>query len=92
MRAALALAGRGVRNSVTRLVPSVHDEGRIKPGFVGRLVAIARKTGVAGYLGNGPSRWCAVHRLDAAQLFRLALEDAPSGSVLHGIADEGVPQ
>lgn len=92
MLAALALAEQGVRSSVVRLAPSVHDEGRNKPGFVGRLVAIAQETGMAGYLGNGASRWSAVHRLDAARLFRLALESAPSGSVLHGVAEEGVSQ
>jgi nucleoside-diphosphate-sugar epimerase len=89
LRAALALAGRGVRPSVVRLAPSVHDER--KRGFVGALVDIAREKGVSGHVGDGSQRWPAVHRLDAARLFRLALEDAPAGTVLHGVADEGVP-
>ena len=55
------------------------------------LVGIARDKGVSGYIGDGANRWPAVHRLDAAHLFRLALEKAPAGSVLHAVADEGVP-
>ncbi|WNI14778.1 SDR family oxidoreductase [Actinacidiphila sp. ITFR-21] len=85
----LALASRGVSSSVVRLAPTVHGEG--DNGFVATLVAIARDKGVSGYLGDGANRWPAVHRYDAAQLFRLALEKAPAGSVLHGIAEEGVP-
>ena len=55
------------------------------------LVGIARDKGVSGYLGDGSNRWPAVHRFDAAHLFRLAVEEAPAGSVLHAVADEGVP-
>jgi nucleoside-diphosphate-sugar epimerase len=88
-QAVLSLAARDVRSSVVRLAPSVHDE--VKRGFVGRLVDIAREKGVSGHIGDGSNRWPAVHQLDAAHLFRLALEKAPAGSVLHGTADQGIP-
>ncbi|MEU6341668.1 SDR family oxidoreductase [Streptomyces sp. NPDC046977] len=87
-RAALDLASRGVRSSVVRLSPTCHGDG--DNGFMATLVAIARAKGVSGYLGDGAGRWPAVHRLDAARLFRLAVEKAPAGSVLHGVAEEGV--
>ncbi|WP_018635549.1 SDR family oxidoreductase [Parafrankia elaeagni] len=88
-QAALALAEKGVRSSVLRLPPTVHGAG--DHGFVATAVDVARQRGASGYVGDGANRWPAVHRLDAARLFRLAVEKAPAGSVLHGIADEGVP-
>jgi nucleoside-diphosphate-sugar epimerase len=72
-----------------RLPPTNHGEG--DSGFVAALVGIARDKGVSGYIGDGANRWPAVHRLDSARLFRLALEGAPAGSTLHAVAEEGVP-
>jgi len=89
-RAALGMAARGVRSSVVRMPRSVHGEGD-HHGLIARLVGIARDRGVSGYVGDGSSRWPAVHVLDAAPLVRLAVEQAPAGSVLHAVADEGVP-
>ena len=85
----LGLAHRGVRSSIVRLAPTVHGDG--DHGFVATLVAIARNKGVSGYIGDGANRWPGVHRFDAAELFCLAVTDAPAGSTLHGIAEEGVP-
>jgi nucleoside-diphosphate-sugar epimerase len=87
--ATIAVADFGVRSSIVRLAPCVHGEW--KKGFVGALIDIARGKGVSAYVGDGSNRWPAVHRLDAAHLFCLALEKAPAGSLLHGVADEGVP-
>ncbi|OJZ72286.1 3-beta hydroxysteroid dehydrogenase [Mycobacterium paraffinicum] len=88
--AVIALAERGVRSSVIRLSPLVHSN-LDHHGFTSHLVSTARSTGVSAYLGDGANRWPAVHTLDAAHLYRLALEKAPAGTRLHGVADEGVP-
>ncbi|QHC27861.1 SDR family oxidoreductase [Streptomyces sp. HF10] len=88
-QAVLACAERGVRSSVVRLSPTCHGDG--DNGFMASLIGTAREKGVSGYPGEGANRWPAVHRLDAARLFRLAVEKAPAGTVLHGAAEEGVP-
>ncbi|MEU8235444.1 SDR family oxidoreductase [Actinoplanes sp. NPDC048967] len=85
--AVLDLASRGVRSTAVRLPRTVHNEGA--GGFAGLLTGIARQTGVSGYPGDGTQRWPAVHALDAAVLFRLALEEAPAGTAWHAVADEG---
>ncbi|MGK5678510.1 SDR family oxidoreductase [Actinoplanes sp. URMC 104] len=85
--AVLDLAGRGVRSTAVRMPRTVHNQGR--GGFAGLLTDFARRTGVSGYPGDGTQRWPAVHALDAAVLFRLALEKAPAGSAWHAVADEG---
>ena len=85
----MAAADRGVRSSVVRLAPSVHDVER--QGLVSILGEIAHATGVSGYVGDGANRWPAAHRLDAARLFRMALENARPGTRLHGVAEEGIP-
>jgi nucleoside-diphosphate-sugar epimerase len=89
----IALAERGVRSSLVRLPRSVHgiSDGGWKGGFSGHVLAMARAKGVSAYIGDGTQRWPAVHRLDAARLFRLAVESAPAGCRLHAVNDEGVP-
>jgi nucleoside-diphosphate-sugar epimerase len=90
MQAALAAAGVGVRSSLVMLPRSVHGQGD-RRGFVPQLITTARAKGVSGYIGDGASRWPAVHVKDAASLYRLAVEQAPAGAVLNAVGDEGVP-
>src|SRR5262245_11003952 len=86
----IAMAARGVRSSVLRLPPTVHSS-LDHHGFVPTLIGMARKNGASVYVGDGVNRWPAVHTLDAARLYRRAVESAPAGTRLHGVAEEGVP-
>jgi nucleoside-diphosphate-sugar epimerase len=88
-QAALDFATRGVRSSVVRFAPTVHGAG--DHGFMAVLVAIARDKGVSAYIDDGTNRWPAVHRQDAAAVVARAVDDAPAGSVVHAIAEQGVP-
>lgn len=88
--AVIAMASRGVRSAVVRLPPTVHSS-LDRHGFVPTLIAMARRNGRSVYVGDGANRWPALHTLDAARLYRLAVESAPAGSRLHGVAEEGVP-
>ncbi len=85
---ALSLASKGVRTSIVRLPPSVHGDD--KHGFIPTLINIASTKGISAYINDGTNCYSAVHREDAAKLFRLAVEKAPAGSILHGVAEEGV--
>lgn len=88
--AVIALGARGVRSAVIRLPPTVHSS-LDHHGFVPMFIAAARKNGASVYIGDGANVWPAVHTLDAAHLYRLALETAPAGTRIHAVADEGVP-
>lgn len=88
--AVLALSDKGIRSALVRMPRSVHGKGD-KNGLIAALVGLDRQLGTAAYVGDGQNRWPAVHISDAARLFFLALEKAPSGSVLHAVGEEGVP-
>lgn len=86
----IGLADRGIRSSVIRLAPTVHS-ALDRHGFIPALISFAREKGFAAYVGDGTNHWSAVHTLDAAHLYRLALENSPAGTRYHGVGDEAVP-
>jgi nucleoside-diphosphate-sugar epimerase len=90
---AFGLAEKGVRSSAIRLAPAVHGTSEIgfRAGFVSYAMQVAQEKGVSGYIGDGANRWNMVHRLDAAKLYRLALEKGIAGSAYHAVGEEGVP-
>jgi nucleoside-diphosphate-sugar epimerase len=90
MKTALASGDRDIRSVLMMLPRSVHGDGE-RHGFIPQIIAAARANGAVGYLGEGTTRWPAVHVQDAAVLYRLAVEKAPAGSVLNAVGDEGVP-
>jgi len=87
--AMITLASEGVRTSIVRLPPAVHD--REKQGLISIMIHLAKEKGVSAYVNDGLNRWAAVHRLDAAHLFRLALEKGSAGARYHAVGEEGVP-
>jgi nucleoside-diphosphate-sugar epimerase len=88
--AMIGFARQGVRSSVVRIPPVVHS-ALDRHGFARTLIGIAKEKGVSGYPGDGANRWPAVHTLDVGHLFCVALEDAPAGTRLHAVGDEGIP-
>ncbi len=86
---ALAMAERGVHTSIVRLPPIVYGEGD-RGGLLPSLIQSARKAGKSAYIHDGSNRWASVHRLDAARVFRLALEKGKGASRFHAVANEGM--